>query len=290
MDLMARVKAKKQALSNSADHAKLKQGQANIIRILPSWLGVGEEFFADWGIHWVKHPGEDKAKAVHMCLAKTLGEDCPICDALAAGSRAASSEEETKALKESGASQRMLFNVIMYGQGKDTEPQILEVAGGVAADIFTLMEDFGDITHPETGRNITITATGSGIATRYTVMPAKDATAIDPSLYAKPVNLTEHVMQADKAKLIAAVSAVGAITGTYTDSAPVGALGSSAPAASLPSAASSMPSADFDDGMDMMETTVMPAETVGVPAVNEEDMSVEELKAKWAADMAAKSA
>jgi|GEM_PF-2186877 len=264
--LLDLVNKKRKQLSNSQRHANLSSKNQHIVRLLPSWHGVGSDqaFWHDWGIHWVKSPGQAKASAVHMCMAKTFGKECPICEAIAAGSRSTADDIEINALKESGSSQRMLFNALMLSGDTPDEPVVLEVPGGVANMIFEIIGQWGDISHPETGRPIIINKTGTGLTTKYTVQPAAEVTQVPASIYENVVNLEEHVQQEDVAKLSAAVAAVNAITGVVGSSAPIMGAASATPAmahaAPAALAAGGSPAgAVFDDGLAMNEAAPTPA-------------------------------
>lgn len=277
--LAERIAAKQRELTIGDKHDKPIAGKVEI-RILPSWRGPGEDFWQDWGIHWVKNPGDDKAKAVHMCLAKTFGEPCPICDALDVASRTASDDLEIQAIKDSSASQRFLFNVInITKNGPDSDPVIFEVPMGLANEIFSIMGDFGDITDLENGHNLIINGTGEGMKRKYSATPKKDPSKVSKAQAAKVANLDEHVQQQNQKKMMEAINAVNMITGV---------VGSSSPAVSYdaPKKVSHMPSSDFDDDFEMPSTPAEESPFVGDSKVESED----EKKARWLAEFKAEMA
>lgn len=98
-------------------------------RILPSWRGAGQQFYHDFGQHFVKD-STGKILAIYMCTEKTYGRPCQVCDAIRDGAKSAADDFTMKMLKDAGAGSRVLVNAIQLDGPAPTEVNILELAPG----------------------------------------------------------------------------------------------------------------------------------------------------------------
>jgi len=193
-------------------------------RILPSWRGEGQQFWHDFGQHFIKN-ADKKIAAIYVCTEKTYGKPCAVCAAIEQGFAAtASSDEFTNGLlKEAKSSSRILVNALHMDGGSPGEVKILELSPTAFGAFLSIMEQYEDaeqsIFDMTTGRDVIITRTGTGLQTKYTVMAAVKTSPLDPAKLAKLHNLDEYVQQESTAQQLRALNSVRAVTGLL--SAPV---------------------------------------------------------------------
>lgn len=223
MNLQERIRAEQKKLSGPTRHEKL-DNKKSVFRILPNTLHAKDPELPWWqtyGSHFVKDT-QGNIKAVSLCRFHTFGEPCPVCQEVFSGKKMVGEEtEEFKALSQSGASTRMLYNVIYVSKnGKDSDPVILEVPKSVAEAIFNLIEEYGDPSDPKNGYDITVNATGEGIARKYAVLPAKGNHPLeDLSILDRAENLLDHVKgEWDEGRGQMALMAAQSITGVVSSS------------------------------------------------------------------------
>jgi len=203
-------KAKVQeAMGRRTRTTRLPEGRSTW-RILPSWKGLEElEIAHAFGQHFVKDANGD-LKVVHVCLEKTFGQECPICEVLRVAKQNAD-EDTKKLLDESRAGGRFLVNA--YRVAKDAAPEvvILELPPTVYESVCDLIDQKADdqeiedeegnmITVPgidvldvKKGRNFIISKSGTGLTTKYTVSVSDNPTRVPPELLDKLNNLDEYV-------------------------------------------------------------------------------------------------
>lgn len=164
----------------------------NRYRLLPSWKGEGEEFWHDYGAHWVKDAAGGR-KGTFTCLKKTHGQRCPVCE-LMDKLKKGTDETTAKIIDQAYATQRVLVNVLEVHGDKPNEPQILEMAITAFQDLLNMIARDGDIyLRLKGGHDFTITKTGQFRNTSYQVLPCMDATDVDPSVLKKLPNLDTAV-------------------------------------------------------------------------------------------------
>ena len=170
LDAVRQAKAKLESQgSGGAAFAKLQQGK-NIVRILfPK--GDSENFYAEGSVHF--GVGEE-GKNMVTC-PKTFGEHnrCPICEYV--DQLRKSKDKNDKALAERiGRRKRVYINVIDRDDDSDEdEPKVLPIGITILKALLDTMcdPDYGDITNPKEGRDVTITKKGQGLKTEYSVLP-----------------------------------------------------------------------------------------------------------------------
>lgn len=223
--LMDILRQKRNAMSRGKKTIKPNPGR-NRYRILPSWTGdATQAFFHDFGQHFIKDTANE-LKAVYMCVDKTYGRPCAICDQISKGILASGDDATTKALEGAKSAQRILLNVLeLEGDQPDT-PQVLEIGPGVFAPILALFDEWGeDLIDLEKGQDIVITREGTGLSTRYTVQVAAKSKPVNPAVMKKINNLDDFVAQESEEVARRAIGAVSQVAGILPSSSTVAALG-----------------------------------------------------------------
>ncbi len=221
----------------------------HIYRILPSWR-VDEhgarsgQFWHDFGMHYVRSKPNDKPSA-YICLKDTFDRECDLCSAVYAAVGAATNDDEAKFYREMRSTRRFLVNVLHLTGPKEKQmtPQLMELPAKVFEAIIEMVEEYGDITNlGESGKNVIVTREGSGLSTRYTVMPAAKPFAIpketQKTILGELINIDAVVNQEDAARKKAVLDKLAFA---------VGVVPSSAPALSAPRATRALEIAEDDD-------------------------------------------
>lgn len=154
---------------NNIGFAKLNQGR-NVVRVL--WpKGDKSMFYAEGLVHYGVGP---EGKNMATCL-KTFGggNRCPICE-YADQLQRSKNKDDQNAGSRIRARKRIYINVLNRdeeGEGAD-DPKVLPIGVTILRPLLDVIcdPDYGDITHPETGRDITITKKGQGLKTEYSVV------------------------------------------------------------------------------------------------------------------------
>lgn len=189
-------------------------------RILPSWRNGEAQFWHDYAMHFVKTAESgDKPAAVYICADKTFGKPCEVCDAIKKSIAVSVDDAMTKRLKEAQSAQRYLMNVLHLTGPEPTKVQTLEIGQGAFENICVLIGEWGDITDLNTGIDIIIERTGSGLDTKYSVQPASKSAPVAASVLSQLPNLDEFVAQETPAGETKALVAVGQIIGLQAPAA-----------------------------------------------------------------------
>lgn len=213
-DLIA-GKQKDMAAKKSRQNTLKPQPGTHTYRVLPSWRGGDEkQFWHDFAMHFIKSSdGTTKPAAVYICSDKTFGKPCEVCEAAKKLMAVSTNDDMTKQLKEALSAQRYLLNVLHLTGTEPEKVQTLEVGQGVFESICGLIGEYGDITDLNEGTDLKITRTGTGLDTKYTVMPAAKSKPVSPKVLTQLPNLDEFVAQENPAGETKALTAVGAIAG-----------------------------------------------------------------------------
>ena len=217
--LLELLKAKKQDLNagNRRKTIKCADGTGRY-RILPSWRGEGQQFWHDFGQHFVKDASK-KISAIYLCTEKTFGKPCSICAAIAQGIKAASDDFTIDLLKEANAGGRILVNALHVDGPNPTEVQILELAPSSFAAVLAIAAEWEEAgesvfdTAPGKGKDILITRTGTGLQTKYTAQVAAKVTPLPAGVLTKLHNLDEYVAQESNEQQLRALNAVRSVSG-----------------------------------------------------------------------------
>ena len=219
------LRQKRNAMSRGKKTIKPNPGR-NRYRILPSWTGdASQAFWHDFGQHFVKDTANE-LKAVYMCVDKTYGRPCSICDQIQRGIMASADDATTKALEGAKSAQRILLNVLELEGDQPDVPQVLEIGPGVFAPILALFDEWGeDMIDLEKGQDIVISREGTGLSTRYTVQVASKSKPVNPAVMKKINNLDEFVAQESEEVARRALGAVSQVAGILPSASTVAALG-----------------------------------------------------------------
>lgn len=182
-------------------------------RILPTWRKEGEQFWHDFGQHFIKD-GKGDLKAVYVCVDKTYGRPCQVCDAIGAGIRASSDDDMVKMLKEANAAARILVNALHIDGDNPNEPVILELGPMAFNEILNIVTEWGaDVVSLDKGMDMVIERTGKGMQTRYSVNVASKSQPVDAAVMKKIVNLDEYVAQESEEQARRALMNLSAASG-----------------------------------------------------------------------------
>lgn len=213
LDFIHKKQAAIQAQNNRLNTLRVKPG-SNTYRILPSWRGEGEEFWHDYGTHFVK--GVDgKIKSVFVCQEATHGKQCPICEYLRE-TRGRVDDTTGKILKESSAGRRVLVNVLEINGDKPRTPQVLEVSMTTFSEILNQFSLWGEkLISLENGNNVIIKRSGQGINTTYSVLVDPNPTKIPngAEILKELTNLDEVVSFVDEQSMHRALDAINEVCG-----------------------------------------------------------------------------
>lgn len=166
-EMKSRLDAESQQNYSNTDYDKLQQGK-NVRRVL--WpKGDKDSFYSEGYLHFGL--GAD-GKSVATC-PKTWGskEKCPICEYVDQ-LQASKNKDDQKLAKDIKAKRRIYINVINRDDEEET-PKVLPIGVTILKGLLETIcdADYGDITDPEDGRDITITRKGQGLKTEYSVLP-----------------------------------------------------------------------------------------------------------------------
>lgn len=221
------IKSKKQDIaSKKAAHMRTLKplDGKHTYRILPSWRIVtradeGEKahpFWHDFAMHYVRESESAKPTA-YICVDKTFGQPCDVCSGIGQGIKASHDDATVELLKQANATQKYLLNVLHLSGPNPTDVQVIEVGQGVFDSILSFVEEYGDITDLKTGWPIIITREGTGLNTKYTVMPGfkpgAAPAALDPSIMSKLVDLDAAVSQENETRLRIALQGLAKVSG-----------------------------------------------------------------------------
>lgn len=162
--LMDRVLKTKRKLEDQRSSYFVPKEGLNRVRIMPSWRGVGEDFYVALPEH--RNIGPDK-KGFAVCL-QYWGDPCPICDAIERLSKSESARDQN------AASDMMPRGQYMVNVGVPNEPDGLikpwKVSNAFFLELLGFFTDgeYGDFTDPKEGFDLLFTRTGQGLKTRYT--------------------------------------------------------------------------------------------------------------------------
>ena len=145
---------------------KLEQGK-NVRRILPP-KGDSDLFYSEGYMHFGL--GEDGKTAV-TCL-DTFGKKCPICEYLDS-IKNSKNKEDKEFSKSAKKTKRVYLNVINRDSDDEEDtPVVLPIGNMILKQLIEIIcdPDYGDITDFNEGRDVTITKSGKGMATEYSVL------------------------------------------------------------------------------------------------------------------------
>lgn len=213
--LLKTAKSKASEVKSGGNTIKANKPQNKYV-LLPGWeAGAEHKFWHDFGLHFIRTSAAENAPvaATYMCLDKTYGKLCPVCQTISEGLRNAPDGETEELMKGASASQQYLLNVIeLDGSNNPTSdtPQILQVGKSVFGQILDLMEDWGEAIFAEnTPQVVQINKEGTGLTTKYTVQPSSKKTSINTAdVMSRINNLADFVAQESEERMAKAITAV----------------------------------------------------------------------------------
>lgn len=166
---MDKLRKKSEDLSRnggSTDYDKLQSGK-NVRRVLPP-KGDKDVFWSEGYIHFGL--GDDGNKTATCLETWGEGKKCPICK-YTEKLKASKSQADRKLADRIRRTRRMYIAVINRDADEE-KPMVLPVGKTILQPIIDLIcdPDYGDITDLHEGRDITITKSGKGLNTEYSVI------------------------------------------------------------------------------------------------------------------------
>lgn len=163
---------------SNTDYDKLQNGK-NVRRIL--WpKGDRDVFYSEGFLHFSLGA---EGKKVATC-PKTFNEKnpCPICEYVAELQKS-KSKQDKKLADQIKAKRRIYINVLSRDDEEET-PKVLPIGVTILKGLLETIcdPDYGDITDPEEGRDVTITRKGQGLNTEYSVLPKPKASVVSEEL------------------------------------------------------------------------------------------------------------
>lgn len=262
--LREKLAAKKKAIQASsgqrADILRIPMGKHKF-RILPAHPKKGDDapFWADFGLHYVKSEekdatsGRNKVKAVYVCVDKTFDKPCDVCAAIEEAARHATTDDQLELIEDAKCKRAEVLVNVLHRSSSDKAgvPQILQMTPTTFEKVIDIMEEYPELLSLDGGVDLVITREGTGLNTKYTVMPAAKSAPVDASVLDQMTDLEEFVQQEHDEGLKKALSAVNATVGLLVDRTPTAAKAIGAPAKS-----SGTSIADDDDMMAVMDEVV----------------------------------
>ncbi|AHB93276.1 hypothetical protein Q4029_16990 [Acinetobacter baumannii] len=226
--LLANAKKNKDALKSRESTIKPKPGKNNYV-LLGDWNQErNEEFYKPFSQHFIKDYSKvtdgKPETTVHVCMSKTFDEDCPICDAIAEAGRligANATDEQIKTLEDAKASTVYLLNVLeVDDSGKhDGQPKALQVGKLTLSSILDMMDDWGEAIFVD-HQVVTINREGTGLNTKYNVLPGSKKVHVDPEVFKHMIDLDDYVKQANEERKRLALGAIRRAAGLYAPAEP----------------------------------------------------------------------
>ena len=175
----AKEKLERQSGGSGLVFDKLVNGK-NVRRIL--WpKGSKELCYSEGYIHFGL--GEDGKTSMVCRRTHDSKARCPVCDFIS--QLQMSKDKNDKKLAETlKARKRVYLNVIDRDSDKEDEMKILPVGLTVQKALIAILcdPDYGDITDPQEGRDVTIKRAGQGLNTEYTVLPKPNSSPASTNL------------------------------------------------------------------------------------------------------------
>ncbi|MPS48475.1 hypothetical protein [Methylobacillus sp.] len=215
--LMDLINAKKQQIDSSKrpNAKKMPPGRSRW-RILPTWRKEGDQFWHDYGQHFIKDI-TGTTKAVYVCVERTFGRPCDVCAAINSGMKQAGDDALAKAIGEAKAGARVLVNALQTDGQTPTVPEVVELPPSVFEQFINLMQLYllegVNVLDLASGFDISVERTGTGLNTKYTVAAVPKSTAIAPDVMTKVQDLDKYVAQENEANRNRALLEVSNVSG-----------------------------------------------------------------------------
>lgn len=208
MDKLRAQKAKlSEELNRGGPRAKFwrPNNGANTIRVMPGWSNEAPykgQFWREIGQHWGVSP-EQKGPVLCPKATPDLDGDCPICDFVEKLRKDKTNVQSQETAKEIRAKKAFLLNIVDTNDPVYTAKDVAEEkqakpdrdvpfeAGSPKIQVYacpktifdqildTIMQNDIDITSLEAGYDLTISRSGAGMTTRYSVTPKLKPSSAD---------------------------------------------------------------------------------------------------------------
>jgi hypothetical protein len=163
--------SERMASNGDYEFYEIKKGAQNI-RVLPP-KGDNEEFWKEVQLHF-NVGGAGSAPVA--CLKQFGHKTCPVCDEIARLKKSKSKEDQALS-KKMRASNRVYVNILERdNKDKVDVVQIMNCGPTVLKCILDIIcnPEYGDVTDFNEGFDLTLTKTGKGIDTEYSVLPKRN--------------------------------------------------------------------------------------------------------------------
>lgn len=261
--LLELINEKKQQIdaSKRPNAKRIPDGRSRL-RILPGWRGNGDnQFWQDYGQHYIKDAG-DTTKAVYICVSKTFGRPCDVCNAISLAAKSVSDDALAKVITDARATSRILVNALHIDGPNPTVPDVYEIPPTVFEQYIGLsqlyLNESVDIIDLKNGFDVSIERTGKGLTTKYTLAAAPKSSSVNPEVMSKVQNLDKYVSQENENSLQTAISEVRALAG----------LGSNGVSTSLSLPLSTTNLLDVDEDLTLQIPTSISAPSIGVNVID----------------------
>tara|TARA_R110002074_G_scaffold86408_1_gene190801 strand:- start:6100 stop:6942 length:843 start_codon:yes stop_codon:yes gene_type:complete len=245
--LQERIAAKQKQVSGGSysNFEKIPDGKSRF-RILPHWSDPEDIPAQDFGKHFVRD-ATGSVKATYICLAKTRGEECPICSTIYQAESLTSDESVLATLKDAKASLRFIVNALPYDAGKKghkSDPVLIDMPKTVFQSLMVNAQEYAEsedinIFDLAEGYDVIINRDGKGMNTVYTLAVAPKSSPVDAGVMDKITNLDEFVDNEIARDKVSAITAVKTLAG------PAGVAISALPLATV--SATIVPAAEISD-------------------------------------------
>ena len=219
MSLLDLLKEKKQSLAagKKGKTAKPPAGRS-LWRILPSWRGEGQQFWHDFGQHFIKDASGNLV-AIYVDTEKTYGRPSELNALINQAIKTTTDDTTMNLLKDAKASGSVLLNAIQVDSpDKSSEVQILEIRPSVFEQIVSIATEYEtegeSIFDVKAGRELIIERVGTGLKTKYSVQVAAKNRGVVPNDVEKQLHdLDTYVQQESADGAFRALNAVKSIAG-----------------------------------------------------------------------------
>lgn len=273
---------------------KLKEGRTVLRVIAPKpgqvpWVKEEMEIFRDLGVHWIKPNENAKPMAVVGSSEICYGTVSPLSAAVDMAIASAYDEDTKKLFESWKARTSVLFNAVDRADGVDDLWEVPKGVWGKIMDLWNLYaeQDF-DIFDHDTGVDLVITRTGTGLNTKYDVqvmpmMPGKTFAPVPADVVARAKDPNEYIQtnffRGEEPK---ALSAIAQLSGVVVPQ-----LG----APTTPTAALSSPAATVADApVNPATPSIDPAALAAAQAAQAAQKAAQQAQADQAAQTAAADA
>ena len=238
LEMLKRKKAQYQNSNNNIKKCKEGKTKLRILAVqVTSPLAEQGQFWLDYGVHWIKQPGNPKPLAVVGNSLIVYDKPSPVEAMVEKAILSANTDEDLKFFKEMKAKKGVLVNALNRTAGSadaSETPEAYELTPTTWGKVLSIMEEFamegGDAFDPTTGIDIVIERVGKGLNTEYSVMPSMGKSApVTKEQLGKVIDLYamvghEFFRPGDEAKALSILAdstglAIPAITGPRSGNA-----------------------------------------------------------------------